>query len=76
MRVLYFLSCVFDGGGRMLPEGRGLIHLVSSRALRITDCEIGTTGRHALLLDQVDGEVRGNSIAGAGQSGALGRTSP
>lgn len=60
---------VFDGGGRMLPEGRGLIHLVSSRALRITDCEIGTTGRHALLLDRVDGEVRGNSIAGAGQSG-------
>jgi uncharacterized secreted repeat protein (TIGR03808 family) len=60
---------VFDGGSRALPDGRGLVHLVGSRALRIVDCEIGATARHALYLDRAEGEVRGNAITDAGQTG-------
>jgi uncharacterized secreted repeat protein (TIGR03808 family) len=58
-----------DGGGKLLPEGRGLVHFVSGRGIRLLDCDIVNAGTTALALDGIEGEVRGNTIAGAGHVG-------
>jgi len=56
---------VLDGANLPLPEGRGLVHLAGGRAARITDCEIVAAGRHGIVLDAVEGEVTGSTIADA-----------
>jgi uncharacterized secreted repeat protein (TIGR03808 family) len=56
---------VRDGGGKPLPQGRGLVHLVATRALRITDCEILRAGGNGLALAQCDGAVRQTTITDA-----------
>ena len=55
---------VLDGAGIPLPERRGLVHLVQSRAVRIADCEIVNSGRNGVSLEAVEGEVTGNAITG------------
>ena len=47
----------FDGGGRKLPEQRGLVHLHAASKLRISDCEFLQAGGNALALEQCEGEV-------------------
>jgi len=47
----------FDGGGRKLPEQRGLVHLHAAGKLRISDCEFLQAGGNALALEQCEGEV-------------------
>ena len=59
----------FDGAGRPLPSGRGLLHLAGVRGLRLLDCEITGAGRQGVVLEGVEGEVRGNTIAAAAQTG-------
>ncbi len=61
---------VLDGGGKPLPEGRGLVHLVGARSLRITDCEILRAGGNGVTLESCDGEVTHSTITGAAD-GAL-----
>ena len=51
-----------DGGGIPLPPRRGLIHCLSGRDIRITDCEISGSGGSAIWLEQVSGDVSGNII--------------
>src|ERR1700675_4413530 len=51
-----------DGGGIPLPARRGLIHCLSGRDIRITDCEIIGSGGNAIWLEQVSGDVSGNII--------------
>lgn len=48
---------VIDGGKRRPPEGRALVHLIQSNGLRITNCEINSAGRSALVLDRIGGRV-------------------
>ena len=48
---------VLDGGKRRLPERRGLVHLDSARALKISDCEISAAGGIGLLCTGVQGDV-------------------
>lgn len=62
---------VIDGGSRPLPEGRGLINIASARSLRITDCEVVGSSRQGIVLDGVEGEVRGNTIAGIAGAGLM-----
>jgi uncharacterized secreted repeat protein (TIGR03808 family) len=51
-----------DGGGIPLPARRGLIHCLSGRDIRITDCEISGSGGNAIWLEQVFGDISGNII--------------
>jgi uncharacterized secreted repeat protein (TIGR03808 family) len=60
-----------DGAGKPLPDNRGLVHLASGRALRIVDCEITAAGRQGLVLDAMEGEVRGTAIIAAAGAGLL-----
>ena len=59
------IGLVFDGGGRPLPQGRGLVHFNSSKAVRITDCSIDRVGGNAIVLERCNGHVTGNVIDGA-----------
>src|SRR5262249_60182752 len=56
---------VLDGGNRPLPDGRGLVTFAGVRSLRITDCEFFAAGRHGIVLEGVQGEVTGSTIADA-----------
>jgi uncharacterized secreted repeat protein (TIGR03808 family) len=51
-----------DGGGIPLAARRGLIHCLSTRDIRIIDCEITGSGGNAIWLEQVSGDVSGNII--------------
>lgn len=48
---------VLDGGGKSLPQGRGLVHLIAARALRVSDCELRGAGGNGLSLVQCSGAV-------------------
>lgn len=50
----------FDGGNIPLPTRRGLIHVLGSRDVRITDCVIIGSGGSGIWLEQVSGDVSGN----------------
>jgi uncharacterized secreted repeat protein (TIGR03808 family) len=60
---------ILDGAGRPLPESRGLLQLTTGRGIRITDCEITAAGRQGIVLDNVEGEVRGTTITAAASTG-------
>jgi uncharacterized secreted repeat protein (TIGR03808 family) len=53
-----------DGGGIRLPTRRGLVHCISGRDIRITDCEISGSGGNGIWLENVSGDVSGNIITG------------
>src|SRR5579871_2183111 len=52
----------FDGGSIALPPRRGLIHLLGGRAVEITHCEIAGSGGNGIWIEQVSGEISGNSF--------------
>ncbi len=58
-----------DGLGKPLPETRGLLHLASGRGIRIVDCEVNAAGRQGIVLDAIEGEVRGTTIMAAAEAG-------
>jgi uncharacterized secreted repeat protein (TIGR03808 family) len=58
---------VLDGGGRPLPEKRGLISLRETRGARILDCVIQQSGGTGIQLEGVEGEVAHCTIIGAAQ---------
>src|ERR1700675_2126309 len=51
-----------DGGGIALPARRALVHCISGRDIRITDCEISGSGGNGIWLENVSGDVSGNII--------------
>jgi uncharacterized secreted repeat protein (TIGR03808 family) len=55
-------SLVLDGGSIPLPTRRGLVHCVSSRDIRIGDCEITASGGNGIWLENTAGDVSGNII--------------
>jgi uncharacterized secreted repeat protein (TIGR03808 family) len=59
---------VLDGRGRPLPAGRGLVHLGNGNGVRIEHCEFLASGGDGLVLEQVGGEVTGNTIAGTAEA--------
>ncbi|ARQ00889.1 TIGR03808 family TAT-translocated repetitive protein [Pseudorhodoplanes sinuspersici] len=63
-------SLVLDGGKRLPPEGRALVHLIRGTGIRITDCEINNAGRNGITLESIGGSVSGCTIQEAGD-GAL-----
>jgi uncharacterized secreted repeat protein (TIGR03808 family) len=52
-----------DGGGISLPARHGLIHCLAGRNVRIIDCEILGSGGNGIWLEQVSGDVSGNTIS-------------
>jgi len=54
---------ILDGGTRPLA-GRGLVHLIGGRGIRIEHCEIVGSGGDGIALDRTEGEVTRNTIAG------------
>ncbi|HVV40232.1 MAG TPA: TIGR03808 family TAT-translocated repetitive protein [Nitrobacter sp.] len=55
-------NLTLDGGGIALPERRGLVHCIAGHDVRITDCEITGSGRNAIWLENVAGDISGNII--------------
>ncbi|HEU5432222.1 MAG TPA: TIGR03808 family TAT-translocated repetitive protein, partial [Thermomicrobiales bacterium] len=55
-------NLTLDGGGIPLPERRGLVHCLGGRDVRILDCEITGSGRNAIWLENIAGEISGNVI--------------
>jgi uncharacterized secreted repeat protein (TIGR03808 family) len=54
-----------DGGNQRLAQGRGLVHLNTTKAVRITDCQITGAGGNGVTLEQCDGDVTNSTITGA-----------
>jgi uncharacterized secreted repeat protein (TIGR03808 family) len=50
-------NIALDGGGIALPARRGLVHCLSGRDIRITDCEISGSGGNGIWFENVSGEV-------------------
>jgi uncharacterized secreted repeat protein (TIGR03808 family) len=67
--ALTLTGLTLDGVAMPLPEGRGLVHFANGRGVRITDCEVVASGRHGVMLDAIEGEVAGSSVAGAAGAG-------
>lgn len=59
----------FDGNAQKLPQNRGLVHFITTRAARIDDCSVNAAGGNAIALEHCDGSVTGNAITGAGDNG-------
>jgi uncharacterized secreted repeat protein (TIGR03808 family) len=57
-----------DGGGKR-HESRGLVRITGGRSVRVVDCTFDAVPQQALVLEGIAGEVRGNAITGAGDSG-------
>jgi uncharacterized secreted repeat protein (TIGR03808 family) len=54
---------ILDGGTRPLA-GRGLVHLIGGRGIRIEHCEIVGSGRDGIALEGLEGEVARNTVSG------------
>lgn len=55
-------NLTLDGGNIPLPNRRGLVHCLTGRDLRIADCELINSGGTGIWLENVAGEIRGNTI--------------
>lgn len=56
---------IFDGNGRNLPDGRGLLSLRETRGIRVFDCTFQQSDGVALHLDGCEGEIAHNMVIGA-----------
>lgn len=68
--ALALTGLTLDGAGVELPQGRGLVHLAASRGVRIDDCEIVASGGHGVVLETIEGQVTGCTVADA-QAGGI-----
>jgi uncharacterized secreted repeat protein (TIGR03808 family) len=56
-------TLVLDGGSIPLPTRRGLVHCVSGRDIRVSDCEIMGSGGNGIWFEDVAGDISGNIIS-------------
>jgi uncharacterized secreted repeat protein (TIGR03808 family) len=61
-RSIGLTNITLDGGGIPLPTRRGLVHCLDGRDIRITDCEIASSGGGGIWFENVSGDVNGNII--------------
>ncbi len=64
---------VFDGRNKPLPEDRGLINISWGGGIRILDCEVLNSGRHGIVLDDVEGSISLTIIANAADTAIVSR---
>jgi uncharacterized secreted repeat protein (TIGR03808 family) len=62
---------VLDGDGQPLSQTRGLVHLVASKSVRISDCEFSRIGGNAIVLERCEGQFSSNSITGSADNAIL-----
>src|SRR3954463_11605212 len=55
-------NITLDGGSIKLPARRGLVHCLSGRDIRITDCEIANSGGNGIWFENVSGDISGNIL--------------
>jgi uncharacterized secreted repeat protein (TIGR03808 family) len=55
-------NITLDGNDIPLPTRRGLVHCLSGRDIRITNCEITGSGGNGIWFENVSGDVSGNII--------------
>jgi uncharacterized secreted repeat protein (TIGR03808 family) len=56
-------NITLDGASIPLPTRRGLVHCLGGRDIRITDCEIISSGGNGVWFENVSGDVSGNIIS-------------
>jgi len=56
-------NITLDGGGIPLPTRRGLVHCLSGRDIRITDCEITGSGGNGIWFENCSGDISGNMLS-------------
>jgi uncharacterized secreted repeat protein (TIGR03808 family) len=54
-----------EGGGRSLPQNRGLVHMSATKGIRIADCTVTGAGGNAIALEKCEGSVASNVIVDA-----------
>ncbi|MGY4407236.1 TIGR03808 family TAT-translocated repetitive protein [Bradyrhizobium sp. USDA 3315] len=54
------MGLTFDGGNVPLPNRRGLVHCLSGRDIRITDCRFTGSGGNGVWFEQMSGDVSNN----------------
>lgn len=54
------MGLTFDGGNVPLPNRRGLVHCLSGRDIRITDCRFTGSGGNGIWFEQMSGDVSNN----------------
>jgi uncharacterized secreted repeat protein (TIGR03808 family) len=62
---VHLFGLTFDGGGRPLPEKRGLLTIRNTRDFVMRDCTLTGAGGTGLVLESVEGEVANNLFTGA-----------
>lgn len=70
-RHVHLSGLTLDGGGIALPNRRGLVHCLAANELRITDCEITTSGGNGIWLESTSGEIRSNTLTGIANTGVV-----
>jgi uncharacterized secreted repeat protein (TIGR03808 family) len=55
-------NLTLDGRGIKLADRRGLVHCLSGRDIRITDCEVVNSGGNGIWFENVSGDVSGNIL--------------
>jgi uncharacterized secreted repeat protein (TIGR03808 family) len=64
---------ILDGKGKPLAEDRGLLQLSWGGDVRIIDCEIIDSGRHGIVLEDIEGLVSGTTITAIADTGIVSR---
>jgi uncharacterized secreted repeat protein (TIGR03808 family) len=62
-----------EGNGGSPPDQHGLLHLRRGRRIRIEHCELIAAGGHAIVLEQIEGEIARNAIVGPRGAAILSR---
>ncbi|MGY3446722.1 MULTISPECIES: TIGR03808 family TAT-translocated repetitive protein [unclassified Bradyrhizobium] len=57
---IVLMGLTFDGGSIPLPARRGLLHCLSGRDIRITDCQLTGSGGAGIWFEQMSGDVSNN----------------
>ncbi|KRQ12003.1 nitrous oxidase accessory protein [Bradyrhizobium pachyrhizi] len=57
---IVLMGLIFDGGNVPLPTRRGLVHCLSGRDIRITDCQFAGSGGNGIWFEQMSGDVSNN----------------
>jgi uncharacterized secreted repeat protein (TIGR03808 family) len=57
-------SIMLDGSGIPLPSRRGLVHCLGGRDIRIANCEIAGSGGNGIWVENISGDISGNTITG------------
>ncbi|WOH84173.1 TIGR03808 family TAT-translocated repetitive protein [Bradyrhizobium sp. BEA-2-5] len=57
---IVLMGLTFDGGNVPLPNRRGLVHCLSGRDIRITDCRFTGSGGNGIWFEQMSGDVSNN----------------